>query len=204
MPPFPRGNTSYYSVADASDAGREKDSAAQRPAKPNMAGAAAFSTALANRRGSTQASKASAAFCPLLPCTTTPASPCQIVDHLSPLNELLVYAKLELRELPAPCGQLSLVSLAEENLFLQDHSCKSFNRVVALGCHLLKMHSCIQHIRIGHTLSSFIFYEAFKWDTLTGLLKVDFREFVINEDADDDYFFHATSGDVKTSSTRVM
>lgn len=122
--------------------------------------------------------------------TATPDSPCQIVDHLSPLNDLLFYAKLELRELPAPCGQLSLVSLAEENVFLQDHSCKSFNRGVSLGRRLLKTHSCIQHIRIGHTLSSLLMaYDAFKWDTSTGLLKVDFRECVINEDPDDDSFF---------------
>ncbi|KAL3225426.1 hypothetical protein MRX96_025853 [Rhipicephalus microplus] len=41
---------------------------------------------------------------------------CQIVNHLSALNEVLFYAELELRELLTLSGHASLTSLAEEGL----------------------------------------------------------------------------------------
>ncbi|XP_037557696.1 ubiquitin-conjugating enzyme E2 Z [Dermacentor silvarum] len=64
-------------------------------------------------------------------------------DHLSTLNELLFYAKFELRELPALCGQLELVSLAEKNLYIPLGQEKIFHQAVTLVYQLLKTHPCL-------------------------------------------------------------
>ncbi|KAH7970634.1 hypothetical protein HPB49_012781 [Dermacentor silvarum] len=156
------------------------------PSEPKMAaGAPAF---LAERGDTTQVPFTSAALEQLPPCTATPESTCQIVDHLSTLNELLFHAELELRELSAPCGQLSLVSLAEKNPRIPRNSQKIVNQAVGLVHRLLKTHSCVLHVHIHHRV--FAFHEALICDALksnpsTRLLNIDFRGPVVRQDFDD-------------------
>ncbi|KAH7970735.1 hypothetical protein HPB49_014914 [Dermacentor silvarum] len=91
-------------------------------------------------------------------------STCQIVDHLSALNELLFHAELELRELSAPCGQLSLASLAENIPRISRNSQKIVHQAARLVHRLLKTHSCNPSTRI---------------------LNIDFRGSVVAHDLDD-------------------
>ncbi|XP_037557183.2 uncharacterized protein LOC119433963 [Dermacentor silvarum] len=152
------------------------------------AGAPVFDPILAERGDATQVPFASAAFEQLPPCTATPGSTCQIVDNLSTLNELLFHAELELRELSAPYGQLSLASLAEMNPDIPRDSQQTVNQAVALVHRLLKTHSCVLHVHIHHRV--FAFHEALICDALkcnpsTRLLSIDFRAYVITQDLDD-------------------
>ncbi|XP_049514969.1 uncharacterized protein LOC119432967 isoform X2 [Dermacentor silvarum] len=152
------------------------------------AGAPVFDPVLAERGDATQVPFASAAFEQLPPCTATSESTCQIVDHLSTLNELLFHAELELRELSAPYGQLSLASLAEMNPDIPRDSQQTVNQAVALVHRLLKTHSCVLHVHIHHRV--FAFHEALICDALkcnpsTRLLSIDFRAYAITQDLDD-------------------
>ncbi|KAH7970734.1 hypothetical protein HPB49_014913 [Dermacentor silvarum] len=152
------------------------------------AGAPVVDPVLAERGDATQVPFASVAFEQLPPCTATPDSTCQIVEHLSKLNELLFHAELELRELSAPCGQLSLASLAEKNPCIPRDSEKIVNQAVALVHRLLKTHSCVLHVHIHHRV--FAFHEAMICDALkcnpsTRLLNIDFRAYVVKQDLDD-------------------
>ncbi|KAH6942278.1 hypothetical protein HPB50_002941 [Hyalomma asiaticum] len=84
----------------------------------------------------------------LPPCTATPENTCQIVDHLSTLNEFLSYAELELRELPTPRGEVTLASFADRTHYVPHSSEKTFKHAIALVLGLLKTHECIQHVQL--------------------------------------------------------
>ncbi|XP_050024181.1 uncharacterized protein [Dermacentor andersoni] len=152
-----------------------------------MAGARAFDPVLAERGDSTQTTFASAAFEHLPRCTATPDSTCQIVDHLSTLNELLFHAELELRELCAPCG-LSLVSLAEKNACMPLDSEKIASQAAALVHRLLKAHSCVLHIHVHPRVFAShgpLICDALKCNPSTRLLNIDFRGSAVKQDLDD-------------------
>ncbi|XP_072140158.1 uncharacterized protein [Dermacentor andersoni] len=142
---------------------------------------------MAERGDSTQAGSTCEAFDQLPLCTATSENTCQIVNHLSTLNELLFHAELEVRELPAPCGQLSLASLAEKDLCMPYDPEKAVKQAIALVHRLLMSHSCIQHVHIHHGLFAVyapLVCDALKRNRSTRIINIDFRETVFYEDLD--------------------
>ncbi|KAK8772260.1 hypothetical protein V5799_024496 [Amblyomma americanum] len=90
----------------------------------------------------------------LVSCTASLHETCQIVRHLSVLNELLFPARLEVRESSTQGGKLSLVSFDEHVLYLPDARDEPLRQAMALLCWLLKTHRCVGSLYItGHTLS---------------------------------------------------
>ncbi|KAH7970192.1 hypothetical protein HPB49_000787 [Dermacentor silvarum] len=147
-----------------------------------------FDPVLAERGDTTPVPFTSATLEQLPPCTATPDSTCQIVANLSTLNELLFHAKLELRELSAPCGQLSLASLAVNNPCIPRGSEKIVNQAVALVHRLLKTHSCVLHVHINprvFTSHEPLICDALKCNPSTRLLNIDFRWSVVKQDLDE-------------------
>ncbi|KAH7948987.1 hypothetical protein HPB49_003850 [Dermacentor silvarum] len=142
---------------------------------------------MAERGDWTQATFTCRTFDELPLCTATSENTCQIVDHLSTLNELLFHAELELQERPAPCGQLSLESLAEEDLCMPHDSGKTFKQAITLMHRLLKTHSCIKHVHIHHGLFSLhapLVCDALKSNHSTRTINIDFKGTVFNQAVD--------------------
>ncbi|XP_075533740.1 uncharacterized protein LOC142566745 isoform X1 [Dermacentor variabilis] len=150
--------------------------------------AAAFNLTLAERGGLTEDSRASARLDNLLRCTATPKSTCQLQDHLKKVNDLLFYAKLELRELPALCGQLGLVSLEEKYLYMPWGQESIFHQAIALAYQILKTHPCVLHVHIGRDVFSsngLLICDALKFNRSTRALNIDFRRSVANHNLGD-------------------
>lgn len=82
-----------------------------------------------------------------LPCTATEQRTCQIVPHLSLCNELLCHAQLQLREVSAGPGQLSLVA-AQIRSFPKPTKEEQV-RAVALAYWLVATHRCIASVDVS-------------------------------------------------------
>ncbi|KAL3251223.1 hypothetical protein MRX96_055210 [Rhipicephalus microplus] len=126
--------------------------------------------------------------CP--PCTATLDKTCLIVDHLSTLNDVLFYAELELRELPTPNGNVSLTSLADEDLCMPHDGEGTFKQAVALVHQLLKTHSCIHHVYIHRGLfitHAPLICDALKRNLSTKVLNIDFRKTIFSRDLDSEF-----------------
>ncbi|XP_075725745.1 uncharacterized protein LOC142767609 [Rhipicephalus microplus] len=121
----------------------------------------------------------------LPPCTATPDNTCQIVDHLSKLNQFLFYAELELRELPTQNGNLSLTSFADEGLCMPHDGEGRFKQAVALVHQLLKTHSCIHHVYIHRRLfitHAPLICDALKRNLSTKVLNIDLKKTIFGLD----------------------
>ncbi|KAL1475125.1 hypothetical protein MTO96_020167 [Rhipicephalus appendiculatus] len=81
-------------------------------------------------------------------CTKTPERPCQIVRHLTALNELLFSARMQLQEIPRSRGQLALISLANSGLHLPEPENFQSKLSASLLHRLLKCHQCIATLNI--------------------------------------------------------
>lgn len=123
----------------------------------------------------------------LLPCTATAESACQLVDHLSMLNEVLFWAEIELRETPETCGELSLASFANKNTNIQNDAGKT-SRAISLFLRLLKAHACIYHVKIHYdVLVAYgrLICDALKCSHLVRALMIDIGASVVNKYVDD-------------------
>lgn len=155
-----------------------------------MAGLDGFDPAMAERGDWSRGVFTSAPFDQLPPCTATPENTCQIVDHISTLNEILFCAELELRELPTPSGHVSLTSLAEEDLCMPHDAEWTFKQAVALVHQLLKTHSCVHHVHIHRGLFAAhapLICDALKCNLSARALNIDFRRTIFNRDLDPDF-----------------
>ncbi|XP_075751740.1 uncharacterized protein LOC142817811 [Rhipicephalus microplus] len=126
----------------------------------------------------------------LLPCTATAESACQLVDHLSMLNEVLFWAEIELRETPKTCGELSLASFANKNTNIQNDVGKT-SRAISLFLSLLKAHACIYHVKIHYDV--LVAYgrpicDALKCSHSVRALIIDIGASVVNKYVDDALF----------------
>ncbi|KAL1474910.1 hypothetical protein MTO96_037673 [Rhipicephalus appendiculatus] len=155
-----------------------------------MAGLNGFNAAMAERGDWTRGVFTSSPLDQLPRCTATTENTCQIVDHLSTLNEVLFYAELELRELPTPSGHVSLTSLADEDLCMPHDAERTFKQAIALVHQLLKTHSCIHHVHIHRGLfvtHAPLICDSLKCNLSTRVLSIDFRKTVFSRDLDPDF-----------------
>ncbi|KAH7942651.1 hypothetical protein HPB51_028664 [Rhipicephalus microplus] len=123
----------------------------------------------------------------LPPCTATAESACQLVDHLSMLNEVLFWAEIELRETPETCGELHLASFANKNTNIQNDAGKT-SRAICLFLWLLKAHACIYYVKIHYgVLVAYgrIICDALNCSHSVRALIIDIGASVVNKHVDD-------------------
>ncbi|KAH6947020.1 hypothetical protein HPB50_016666 [Hyalomma asiaticum] len=83
------------------------------------------------------------------PCTATEDRACQIVRHLSALNEVLSEAKLKVMPDPTTPSRMTIASV--DNPYLRDHSLEMLYKAVTLLCQVVKMHYCVTYIEVSIT-----------------------------------------------------
>ncbi|KAL1474135.1 hypothetical protein MTO96_038208 [Rhipicephalus appendiculatus] len=152
-----------------------------------MTAADGFNPVLGEAGDAAERSFPNAVIDSLLPCTATPESSCELVDHLSMLNEVLFCAEVELRETPDRCGQLSLVSLADKEVHML-HNAGKATQAVPLLYRLLKTHSCIDRVHIDNAMLSEygqLIFDALKHSLSIRALSIDIRGSVANKYVDD-------------------
>ncbi|KAL1477298.1 hypothetical protein MTO96_035845 [Rhipicephalus appendiculatus] len=152
-----------------------------------MATADCANPALVEGGDSVDSSFTNVVFENVLPCTATAESTCQLVDHLSMLNEVLFCADIELRETPDTCGQLSLASFADKDAHIQ-HDAGKTSQAISLFLRLLKAHACIDHVKIHYDLLAAygpLICDALKSSHSIRALRIDIRGSVVNKYVDD-------------------
>ncbi|KAH6927746.1 hypothetical protein HPB50_007717 [Hyalomma asiaticum] len=153
-----------------------------------MAEADSFMLDLAEGGDSLETSFANVVFNSLLPCTATSESACQLVDHLSKLNEALFAAEFELREIPKAHGKLTLASLAEEGHDMSQIAAPKVKEAAFLLHRLLKTHSCIDRVTIPNAMLAAygpLICDALKRSLSVRILHIGIRTSTVNFNLED-------------------